>query len=990
MAFDVGSAVGYLLLDASGWSNGLSAARQALDTFMDGTSSVTDRAQAVGSALRGVGTGLTTTVTTPLVGLGTAAVKTASDFQQAMAQVAAVSGLETASAEFEALTDKAKEMGATTKFSASEAAEAFNYMAMAGWDASQMMDGISGIMDLAAASGEDLATTSDIVTDALTAFGLTAGDSAHFADVLAAASNSANTNVSMLGESFKYVAPVAGSLGYFVEDVSVALGLMANSGIKASQAGTSLRSIITRMVKPTGEAAKAVEDLGLEVANADGTMKPFDQVLNELRDTFAGLTQEEQGQYAAMLAGQEGMSGLLAIVNATDADFQKLTNSINNAGGTAKEMADTQLDTLEGKITILKSALEGLAISFGEVLIPMLTDLVQWVTGVIDKFNSMDDSTKELIVKIAGIAAALGPVMIILGNLISLVTKVSGVFGQVTSAISGVISSAGGVAGVLGKVGSVVSSLSGTLLPVVAVVGTLVAAFKHLWDTSEEFRSSVTEIWTSLTETFNEFFSGITERLNALGFDFESFGEVVSAVWEAFTELLGPLFIGAFEAVATTIETVLNLILNILDVFIGLFTGNWEQFWGGITGIFETLFGGVASLFETLLTTIGDFVNVIFGWFGTSWEELWAGAVQWFNDFINSIVEGFTSIVSWFQQLPETVMNAVSGAISALSSFASEVWNSLVNGVSSAVSAVIGWFTSLPEQISYALGFVIGYVVQWAQDMYTNLTTLIPEAIDAVVQWFSELPGRIAEWLQGVIDSIVTWAASVWQAFSDWWNNLIASLTEWFSSLPGLISEWLNQTIQSVIDWGTGLIDAATEAVGGFVDAVTEWLSGIPAAFQEWLTQALDWLLTLPQQLYDIGANMLNSLWEGMKSIVTGIFDWIGGVVDKIVGAFTGGVSDGINAAKSNADMVSGSYATGLDYVPRDMTVKVHEGERIMTKQENAEYNGNGSGQPMPEVLRFDLSIPLDGEIVGQKTYEYNLREGTLRGDDLVEEGTDL
>lgn len=990
MAFDVGSAVGYLLMDASGWTRGLSSAKQALDTFMDDSSTATDKISALGSAFKGVGTGLTTTVTAPLVGLGGVAVKTAADFEQAMAQVAAVARMDTASQSFQDLTDKAKEMGATTKFSASQAAEAFNYMAMAGWDAEQMMSGISGIMDLAAASGEDLATTSDIVTDALTAFGLSAADSGHFADVLAAASSSANTNVAMLGESFKYVAPVAGSMGYAVEDVSVALGLMANSGIKASRAGTSLRSLLTRLVKPTGEAATAVEDLRISVANADGTMKPFSQVLEELRAKFADLTDEEQTQYAAMLAGQEGMSGLLAIVNAAPADFDNLTRSINNADGAAKEMADKQLDTLEGKLTLLRSALEGLAISFGEVLIPMLTDFVQWVTGVVDKFNSMDESTREAIVKFGLLAAAIGPVLVVLGNVMSAVVKIGGALSQLSGFISGFTGSIGAAGGMAAKLGAAVSGIAAPVAAVIAAVVALTAAFKHLWDTNEEFRNRITEIWESIKNTFSEFFDGITERINALGFDFENFIEVVSALWEGFCELLGPLFIGVFNNVAIIIQTVLDLVLNILDVFIGLFTGNWEQFWSGVVGIFETLFTGVASWFENLLTTIGDFVNVILGWFGTSWQELWEGAVQWFNNFVQGIVDGFNSIVQWFVNLPETIGNAIDQAIAAISNFATAIWDGLVNGVSSAVDTVVSWFTSLPERISYALGFAIGYISTWAQEAYDYLTTAIPEAIDSVVTWFSELPGRIWEWLTSVIDSIVQWGQAMWQAFSNWWGGLINSLAEWFTSLPGMIAEWLTSTINVVVEWGASLIEAATVAVGGFVASIVEWLSGIPGAFMEWLTQALDWLLSLPQTLYDIGANMLSSLWEGMKSIVTGIFDWIGGVVDRIVGAFTGGVQDGISQAEQNAQKVSGSYATGLDYVPRDMNVRVHEGERILTKQENQQYNGNGGSPVMPENMRFEFNIPIDGEIVGHAVYNYNTRERTLRGEDLVEEGTDL
>lgn len=280
-------------------------------------------------------------------------------FEAGMSKVQAISGA--TGDDLTALTDKAKEMGAKTKFSATESAEAMQYMAMAGWKTSDMLNGIEGIMNLAAASGEDLATTSDIVTDALTAFGLSAQDSTHFADILAQASSNANTNVSMMGETFKYVAPVAGAMGYSAEDVATAVGLMANSGIKASQAGTSLRSILTRMAKPTKEVQTAMDQLGVSITDSDGNMKSLHEIMDELRTGFSGLSEDEKTNMAATLGGTEAMSGLLAIVNASDGDYQKLTDSINNCSGAAESMAETMQNNLEGQLTIFRSAREALA-----------------------------------------------------------------------------------------------------------------------------------------------------------------------------------------------------------------------------------------------------------------------------------------------------------------------------------------------------------------------------------------------------------------------------------------------------------------------------------------------------------------------------------------------------------------------------------------------------------------------------------------------------
>ena len=305
-------------------------------------------------------------------------IDTYKDFEAAMSQVKAVSGA--TGSEFDKLTAKAKEMGATTKFTATQSAEAFNYMAMAGWDSQQMLDGIEGILNLAAASGEDLGTTSDIVTDALTAFGLKASDAAHFSDVLAQSAASANTNVSMMGESFKYVAPIAGAMKYSVEDTSLALGLMANASVKGSMAGTSLKTALANMAAPTDKMATAMKKYGISLTDSNGNMKTLKGVLDNLRSSLGGLSETEKTAAASTIFGKEAMSGMLAIINATESDYNKLAESINNADGAASKMSDTMLDNLEGSITLLQSAMDGVKISFGERLSPYVRGIADWLT----------------------------------------------------------------------------------------------------------------------------------------------------------------------------------------------------------------------------------------------------------------------------------------------------------------------------------------------------------------------------------------------------------------------------------------------------------------------------------------------------------------------------------------------------------------------------------------------------------------------------------
>ena len=410
-------------------------------------------------------------------GIGVAAVKVGSDFEAAMSEVQAISGA--TGSDFDALTAKAKEMGATTKFSASESAEALKYMAMAGWDAQQMVDGLDGVMNLAAASGEELGTVSDIVTDALTAFGLKASDSAHFADVLAKASSSSNTNVAMMGATFKYAAPLAGALGYSIEDTALAIGLMANAGIKGEQAGTALRSMFTRLSDPPKEAADAINALGLQMTDTEGNALPLADVLGQLREKFAGLSQEQQIQMASSIAGQEAMSGLLAIVNAGEEDFNKLKNQIANADGAAKEMADTMNDNLQGRIIELKSGLEGLGIQFYDYI---KTPLKEAAEAAIDSVQKLSSSLSGG--KLGDSVKSLGDS---LKNLITTVTKLA------TSALPPLISAFSWVLKNAGKIAAGLIAVK-TAMVMLSVTSKIAAGFKAT-------TAAADALWASLIRT---------------------------------------------------------------------------------------------------------------------------------------------------------------------------------------------------------------------------------------------------------------------------------------------------------------------------------------------------------------------------------------------------------------------------------------------------------------------------------------------------------
>ena len=660
-----------------------------------------------------------------VTGLGVAAVKTAADFDSAMANVAAISGA--TGDDLQALRDKAREMGEKTKFSASEAADAMSYMAMAGWKTGDMLSGIEGIMHLAAASGEDLATTSDIVTDALTAFGLTAEDSAHFADILAAASSNANTNVSMMGETFKYCAPVAGALGYSAEDVAEAIGLMGNAGIKSTQAGTALRTMMTKLQGELKLSGEALGEVTIQTANADGSMHELSDILADCRTAFSKMSESEAAAAAETLVGKNAMSGFLALMNSAPGDIDKLRNAIENCDGSAEDMAAIMQDNLNGQLTILKSQLEELAISFGEMLMPVIRKVVTAVQGFVDKLNNMDEAQRKTIITIGLVIAALGPFLVILGTVISTVGKSMKAYASATKGIKKLMVAVKSGTGIFGKLGTALGGISAPVLAIVAVIAVLVAAFTHLWKTNDGFRENIIATWTQIKETVSNFCQGIVDRLNSLGFEFSSITEVLKAVWDGFCNLLGPVFEGAFRFISDTLSTVLDVILNTVDFFIAVFSGDWEGAWEAVKNIFSSIWNGLVSWFTNILETIKGVLDVALGWIGTSWEQVWTNVKNFFTniwngikDFISSTINSISTTISNVITGIKTTVNNVFSAIkttisnifNGIKDTATSVWNAIKTAITTpienakekvreAINAIKGFFSGLKLELPH-------------------------------------------------------------------------------------------------------------------------------------------------------------------------------------------------------------------------------------------------------------------------------------------------
>jgi len=630
--------------------------------------------QDMGDKIKGVGQGMTNLGQTfAPVSAAAAAGLTASgkafmDFEAGMSKVAAISGA--TGDDLAALTEKAKEMGATTRFSALDSSSAFSYMAMAGWKTQQMLDGIAPIMNLAAASGEDLALTSDIVTDALTAFGLKAQDAGMFTDVLAAASSNSNTNVSMMGESFKYAAQEAGSMGYSIQDTALALGLMANNGIKADMAGTALRNIIQRMAKPTKESQMAMDRLGISLADDEGHMYSLRQIMDKLRGSFGhinmpisefdaqmeslieqlengeltekkfgdatdeliqqayGAEAAEKARAAAMLAGARAMPALLAVVNSTAEDYDKLATAIDGASepmakladgsivplseamasgqevmetynGTAEEMARIMQDNAAGAWVEAKSAMEGAAITAGEVLAPYIKEAAEKVKELANWFQSLNPETQETIVKTTALVAAISPLLIIggkvttgIGSLVAGGGKLLSFIGQLTPALgtaSGALSATGSSAAAAG------AGIAGIAAPVAVAVGALAllaGAFVTAYKNDEEFASEVDKSWAEIKQS-------ITDVINT-----------VKPLWDEFSATLAPVFVAGLHMINSEIQNFKDYLQGFINFVAGIFSGDWKRALSGAEQMTAGTVNHIISRFEFMRDSIaGIFKN---------------------------------------------------------------------------------------------------------------------------------------------------------------------------------------------------------------------------------------------------------------------------------------------------------------------------------------------------------------------------------------------
>jgi TP901 family phage tail tape measure protein len=630
---NAGQAVGYLDLDTSGFKKGFQSALDDLNVFKDKTTSAQDRLSSLGSAAGGVGKSMTTAVTLPLLGIAGASLKVGNDFEAQMSRVSAISGA--TGEDFEKLNKQALDLGASTAFSASETAEGMENLASAGFNTAEIMSAMPGMLDLAASSGADLATSADIAASSLRGFGLDAGDAGHVADVFAKAAADTNAGVEDMGLAMKYIAPVAHSMGQSIEETAAAIGIMSNAGIKGEQAGTTLRGALTRLVKPTKDMSATMDALGVNFFNAKGEMLPLNGIIDQLKSSTEGLTQEQKANALATLFGQESLSGMLALVDAGPEQLQKLTEGFVNSDGAAAEMAKTMQGNTKGSIDQMMGALESAGIAIQQVLAPAVTDLANGVSSLTQKFLDLSPEQQKLVVGIGAVVAGIGPALLIFSKMSAGILDIQKVIGIVAPAITG---------------------LSLPILAIVGAVGLLAVA----WATDFGGIQEKTKIvFTLIKEIINTF----------LGW--------FKAVWGGDLGGIRDTAIAIFNGIQTAFSGVLTVITAVFEIFAGLFSGNWQQFWNGI----KNLFSGILDIIKGIWSAFWNALKLVAMGYITVVQGIAQG-------ILNSIVGVFTGAQEAMTQLGSNIFNWLKDGMSA-------AWDDLTSWV----TEKLNWLKDMLSQI---------------------------------------------------------------------------------------------------------------------------------------------------------------------------------------------------------------------------------------------------------------------------------------------------
>lgn len=756
--------------------------------------------QSVGDKLASLGRTLTYRVTVPLVTGFASAVQSGAEFDKQMSAVQAVTGA--TSEEFEQLRESAMSWGEKTVYSATEAGEALYYMGLAGWNANDSMEALGGVLSLAAAGNVELGTTSDIVTDAMTAMHMAADEytdgiknADYFSNVMAATMSSSNTTVELLGESFKYVAPLAGAAGMSIDDLSLALGLMANNGVKGSQAGTGLRQALKNVIAPSDKVAQAMEKYNITLDDGTGKAKSLGQFIRELRNTFGDLnieildengtlkegetimeeygdklpiSQMEKLEAISTIFGTRAMPGMLAIIEASEDDFATLSESIDGAQqafvrvgdqvltfdeaysqfgdeiysnnafeilGAAEGMAAVQTDNLYGAWVRFTSVLGTTKIEINDLVKNSLRGFLEKATELLKKFNEMDDAQQAQILKIAAIVAAIGPVLLVVGKLIASVGSIVSVFGSLVSGGGKLITMISSISGSAGGLSGVLAGLAGPIGIAVAAVAALAAGFAYLFNTNEEFRTGIMQTVSTLQTNLAAAFQSIQPALASLKEAFDGLMEALAPVFELIFTYIAGVVNGIANAAGPIIETIANIIsfiTNIINAFFAYLQGDYEGVITYLTAAVQNWLNGMASFIQAHVA----FVTGFFQMFGVNLQTI-------FTNMWNTIKTTVTTKLGQIKTTIETKWNEIK-------TYFSTTLENIKTGVETAFenikTAIDQRITKAKESIITAMEEAAKYIqelpgkfYQWGADMVQKLIDGIQSKIAAVKSKMSEL-----------------------------------------------------------------------------------------------------------------------------------------------------------------------------------------------------------------------------------------------------------
>lgn len=1032
MSVGLGTAIGYLKLDVSGFASGVDSAISDMNRLQNNANTLSGAFSTVGSAMTKVGGFLTAGVTAPLVGATAASVKFGTEFDAQMSNVKAVSGA--TATEFEGMRDAAISWGEKTVYTATEAGEALYYMSLAGWDTQKSIDGLGPILNLAAAGNLNLGRTSDIVTDAMTAMKISAGqlnkdgieNTIHFTNALAAAMSNSNTDVDQMGEAFKYVAPLAGSLGIEVNDLSLAMGLMANVGVKSSQAGTGLRQALNGLIDPTEKAAIVMDEYGVSLFNADGSTKNFRQVMLELRSTFGdvGVNASElskfvdglgydldtaEGQAAATDAimqkfghdlpvndfeklnaiikifGIRALPGVLGIIEQSDDVFNELAAAIDGSDaafvkyegqiytmqealekfgdavyndssfeilGAAAGMAEVQMDNLQGDWTKLTSVLGTSQILISDMVKGVLRDFVQKLTEIVTWFNNLSDEQREQVAKWAMVAASTGPVLLIIGKLITGIVNLYNNFKTLKTAFS-VISTAAKGFGT--TISTALGSISAPVIAVVAIIAVLVAAFVNLWKNNEDFRNKIIEVWNGIKAKFEEAGQRIVEIFNELGFSFEDFKELMGAaiewlkgVWDGFCELLAPIFVGAFQIIGDVISGIVDLFVGVIEIIVGIVKGfkdgDWSMLWKGIGDVVMAVVDTIVGILDHLGETIWNVVQTVANWLGADWNMSWDEAKQAVADWFNSVVQWVSDLVGKIGQFFSNIWQTITTVCNNIWNTITTIWNGIVTVITNVWEAIKSFLqgnvdeaknhiVNAWEMVKTLLSALMDNIRNMFNTVWIAIQTIITTITNAIYTVISIVWNTIKTVLSTIMNAIQTLMSTIWNAIKDLittitnaiytvistvWNTIKTTLstilnaikttmdTVWnaiktlITTIVNAISTFLSTTWNNIKTTISTIVNAIKQTISDVFNAIKTTITNITNAIQTLLTSVWNDIKTTISKVVNNIKTTITNTFNNIKSSVTNIVNSIYTTISNVFNNIKTAMSNAINTAKQN------------------------------------------------------------------------------------------